>query len=130
MWCSVLVQEHVGPALTAGLASVAAAQPDDPVDYLAHWLLKYLAVEEQKKAAAQAEELIQKELEEQEKEMEAIEDKKKSLILQVDKFRSEIEASMTIEAMHEEYDELFRTLRLNKMAAIGTLLWEIGRAHV
>jgi len=43
-----IAQEHVGPALTAGLASVAAAQPDDPVDYLAHWLLKYLAVEEQK----------------------------------------------------------------------------------
>ena len=31
---------------------------------------------------------------------------------------------LTIEAMHEEYDELFRTLRLNKMAAIGTLLWD------
>jgi GAF domain-containing protein len=102
------VQEHVGPALTAGLASVAAAQPDDPVDYLAHWLLKYLAVEEQKKAAAQAEELIQKELEEQDKAMEAIEDKKKSLILQVDQFRSEIEASMTIEAMH---DVLIKALR-------------------
>jgi hypothetical protein len=42
------LQENVGPALTAGLASVAAAQPDDPVEYLAHWLLKYLAIEEKK----------------------------------------------------------------------------------
>ncbi len=31
---------------------------------------------------------------------------------------------LTIEDMHEEYDELFRTLRLTRFAAIGTLLWD------
>jgi tungstate transport system permease protein len=31
---------------------------------------------------------------------------------------------LTIEDMHEEYDELFRTLRLSRFAAIGTLLWD------
>ncbi len=31
---------------------------------------------------------------------------------------------LTIEDMHEEYDELFRTLRLTRLAAVGTLLWD------
>eukprot|EP00961_Rhodomonas_salina_P095593 1285702-Rhodomonas_salina.1 len=44
----LLGQENVGDALTAALTSTAAAQPDDPVEYMAHWLLKYLAVEEKK----------------------------------------------------------------------------------
>eukprot|EP00960_Hanusia_phi_P043205 755924-Hanusia_phi.AAC.4 len=55
------LQEAVGPALTAGLASVAAVQPEDPVDYLAHWLLKYLAVEEQKILAVKAKEHAERE---------------------------------------------------------------------
>mmetsp|Transcript_42788 Transcript_42788/g.134845 ORF Transcript_42788/g.134845 Transcript_42788/m.134845 type:complete len:414 (-) Transcript_42788:390-1631(-) len=57
------LQETVGPALTAGLASVASVQPEDPVDYLAHWLLKYLAVEEQKALAVKAKEHAEKERE-------------------------------------------------------------------
>ena len=57
------LQEAVGPALTAGLASCAAVQPDDPVDYLAHWLLKYLAVQEKKEASSNAALAVQKERE-------------------------------------------------------------------
>ena len=57
------LQESVGPALTAGLASCASAQPEDPVDYLAHWLLKYLAVQEKKDKAAEAEAAVKKEKE-------------------------------------------------------------------
>ena len=57
------LQETVGPALTAGLASCASAQPDDPVDYLAHWLLKYLAVQEKKAQVSEAHELVKKERE-------------------------------------------------------------------
>ncbi len=31
---------------------------------------------------------------------------------------------LTIEELHDEYDELFRTMRLTRLAAIGTLLWD------
>ena len=57
------LQDSVGPVLTAGLASCASAQPEDPVDYLAHWLLKYLAVQEKKTRAGEAEVVVQKERE-------------------------------------------------------------------
>ncbi|KAJ1488837.1 hypothetical protein T484DRAFT_3584449 [Baffinella frigidus] len=109
---SAYLQEHVGAALTAGLASVAAAQPNDPVDYLAHWLLKYLAVEEQKTAASAAEMLIKKEQEDMDKTEQAVEDKKSALILQVDQYKSDIASSFTIEAMH---DVLIKALRFGTL---------------
>jgi hypothetical protein len=57
---ALYLQENVGAALTAGLASCASAQPDDPVDYLAHWLLKYLAVQDKKELAKEADAEVQK----------------------------------------------------------------------
>lgn len=43
------LQKEVGTALAKGLAAVTAAQPYDPVDYLAKWLLQYVSNQEQDK---------------------------------------------------------------------------------
>lgn len=39
----VYLKETVGPTLTEALAALAIKQPDDPVDFIAHYLLKHVA---------------------------------------------------------------------------------------
>ncbi len=36
------LKENVGAALAIGLAETAIAQPDDPIEYFALWLTKYV----------------------------------------------------------------------------------------
>lgn len=42
------LKRTVGSSLGAGLAEVAAKRPSDPIEYLAHWLLKHRRNEEEK----------------------------------------------------------------------------------
>ena len=37
---SEYLQQTVGPPLAGGCAATAAARPSDPVEHLAHWLLR------------------------------------------------------------------------------------------
>lgn len=46
---AVYLQKEVGQALAKGLAAVTAAQPYDPIDYLAKWLLQYVYNQDQDK---------------------------------------------------------------------------------
>lgn len=36
------LKESVGPALAKGLAATSLARPQDPIEYLANWLIKYV----------------------------------------------------------------------------------------
>ena len=41
---SAYLMNTVGDALSMGVAATVQAQPHDPIDYLAQWLLRYLLV--------------------------------------------------------------------------------------
>uniref|UniRef100_A0A6U4NIS8 GAF domain-containing protein n=1 Tax=Hemiselmis andersenii TaxID=464988 RepID=A0A6U4NIS8_HEMAN len=102
------LQENVGPALTAGLASVAAGQPDDPVDYLAHWLLKYLAVQDKKEKVSAAQELITKEKEAAEAADAAKVTAKEERFFKLKKALEEVAATTSFNQM---YDVMVKTAR-------------------
>ena len=95
------LQETVGPALTAGLASCASAQPDDPVDYLAHWLLKYLAVQEKKAMASEAEEVVKKEHEALDAAEQAKVDAEAAKVHKLQEAKAAIEACTNIPMFYE-----------------------------
>ena len=40
------LQSTVGPALIEALAKASVAHPEDPIEYIAHYLLKYKANQE------------------------------------------------------------------------------------
>eukprot|EP00287_Rhodomonas_sp_CCMP768_P032813 CAMPEP_0202856622 /NCGR_PEP_ID=MMETSP1389-20130828/92138_1 /ASSEMBLY_ACC=CAM_ASM_000865 /TAXON_ID=302021 /ORGANISM="Rhodomonas sp., Strain CCMP768" /LENGTH=328 /DNA_ID=CAMNT_0049535297 /DNA_START=1 /DNA_END=984 /DNA_ORIENTATION=+ len=94
------LQENVGHALTAGLASTAAAQPDDPVEYLANWLLKYLAVEEKKAKVKEAEKQMQAEKEAAEKAETAKTDEQTQLVYKIQKVKDNIAACTTVDKLY------------------------------
>jgi hypothetical protein len=95
------LQESVGPALTAGLASCASAQPDDPVDYLAHWLLKYLAVQEKKARASDAEAVVMKERAELEATEQIKVDAEASKVLKLQAAKKAVEGCTNIPMFYE-----------------------------
>lgn len=95
------LQESVGPALTAGLASCASAQPDDPVDYLAHWLLKYLAVQEKKAKTSEAEAVVQKERDAIDQAEQAKVDAEAAKVHTLQEAKKAVEACTNIPAFYE-----------------------------
>jgi len=108
------LQESVGPALTAGLASCASAQPDDPVDYLAHWLLKYLAVQEKKSKVVEAEAEVQKEREVLDKKEQAKADAEAAKVHTLQEAKKAVEACTNIPAF---YAAIVKGVRENTKAS-------------
>eukprot|EP00288_Rhodomonas_lens_P016941 CAMPEP_0177713232 /NCGR_PEP_ID=MMETSP0484_2-20121128/12827_1 /TAXON_ID=354590 /ORGANISM="Rhodomonas lens, Strain RHODO" /LENGTH=493 /DNA_ID=CAMNT_0019225103 /DNA_START=8 /DNA_END=1485 /DNA_ORIENTATION=+ len=94
------LQENVGDALTAALTSTAAAQPDDPVEYMAHWLLKYLAVEEKKAKVKEAEAQMIAEKEAAEKAETAKTDEQTQVVYKIQKIKDDIAACNTVEKLY------------------------------
>jgi len=65
---SEYLKEHVGQALTTGLAEVTQKKPADPIDFLSHWLRKFVQNREDQLKAAEKDLLLIREREQAEQE--------------------------------------------------------------
>lgn len=60
---SPYLKDELGPVLAKGLAAVAVARPQDPIEYLGLWLLHYLQKKEQKTAEIERAKVLEAERE-------------------------------------------------------------------
>lgn len=122
------LKENVGPALTKAMAALAVAQPNDAVDFLGKWLLRYAETEEARIETAKQEaefkaarEKKQAELVAEAERLKQIEDDKAAKLKARDEM---IEALGTAEQWSDTtFDELVKTAKEHSNAKQVYLGW-------
>jgi len=122
------LKDNVGPALTKAMAALSTAQPNDAVDFLGKWLLRYAETEEarietakQEAEFAQQREKKQEELKKEAERLKAIEDEKAAKLKTRDDLIEDL--GSTTQWKESYYDELVKIAKENANARQVYLGW-------
>ena len=108
---SPYLKDELGPVLAKGLAAVAVARPQDPVEYLGLWLLHYLQKKEAKAAELERAKVLEAEREEWQASR-AVREKQATAVIQRE-WRAHVSALNETQRLEAELKQKFATIQDN-----------------